>query len=288
MTEMVAEYDGKHQVRLRKSEINFGTAQHVYAVSVLARGELLICAAGDDISAPNRCTTIVHTWIHAGKNISCIHSAANFFTSNLEEGIYRPAKATTLDSTHDRLEYLLDDRLPFLSPTCAYSIKLFRENSPLIGGSIIEDGIMSFRSLLAGKVVAINKPLVNIRVSEQTAGTGYKIDDPNRWNRFILSRIISYANIIKDIPQQRIDDATATKIGIKYKENVSRLASLLIHPSETQSTRSRLVFALLYMIRYPTDANISNKFIDAIRLSNISNFKIFNKIKQKRKWLWRK
>jgi len=276
MEEMAAGYSGNHKVRLRRSEINLGTAQHVYAVSVLARGSLLVVAAGDDISAPNRSKELVDIWIGEESPVACIHSAATAITDNSDNGVYRPARTPTLDSKSQRLDLLHADKLPFLSPTCAYSIELFRRYDPLIGGSIIEDGVMSLRSLLSGRVISVDKPLVRIRVLDETAGTGYSVDSPLRWNRFVLSRMISYANKLKDISEAKVDDELALRLEKHYAKKFARLSLFLVKPHQKLSILRRVLFIIRYIIFYPSSASMANRIADAI---NLAGFAESNKFK---------
>jgi glycosyltransferase involved in cell wall biosynthesis len=54
MQEMAAAYKGPHEVRLRQNEVNFGVAGHINAVFSVARGGILVIAAGDDVSFHDR------------------------------------------------------------------------------------------------------------------------------------------------------------------------------------------------------------------------------------------
>lgn len=54
MQKMAAEYDGPHEVRVRRTQENVGTLNHVLEVAKIAKGYYLVVAAGDDISLPDR------------------------------------------------------------------------------------------------------------------------------------------------------------------------------------------------------------------------------------------
>jgi len=62
MQELAANYRGPHEVILNRNETNRGLTPHVFGVARLAKGTLLIAAAGDDISFPNRTHAIVENW----------------------------------------------------------------------------------------------------------------------------------------------------------------------------------------------------------------------------------
>jgi cellulose synthase/poly-beta-1,6-N-acetylglucosamine synthase-like glycosyltransferase len=73
MQEMAAGYKGPHDVRVRQSEMNAGIIDHVISVARMSKGELLIVAAGDDISKENRSCEIVGCWLSEGS--TAIYSA---------------------------------------------------------------------------------------------------------------------------------------------------------------------------------------------------------------------
>lgn len=52
--EIVADYSGPHKIVLNKNPKNLGIAQHFNVVCEMAKGEILMAAAGDDVSLPNR------------------------------------------------------------------------------------------------------------------------------------------------------------------------------------------------------------------------------------------
>ena len=59
MKEMAATYEGPHEIHVRREAQNIGTLGHVRAVSKVAAGEIMIVAAGDDISLPARTEKLV-------------------------------------------------------------------------------------------------------------------------------------------------------------------------------------------------------------------------------------
>lgn len=58
MQEMAAEYSGPHLVVVRRNERNLKPYSHVLAATKTARGQIIVLAAGDDISRSNRTSVI--------------------------------------------------------------------------------------------------------------------------------------------------------------------------------------------------------------------------------------
>lgn len=66
MAEMAASYRGPHTVRVRREPINVGTVQHLINIARAAHGELLVVAAGDDVSYPDRARKLYDAWKESG------------------------------------------------------------------------------------------------------------------------------------------------------------------------------------------------------------------------------
>jgi glycosyltransferase involved in cell wall biosynthesis len=54
MQDMAASYQGSHRVRAVRNDFNFGVTPHVLARGREASGEIVVVAAGDDVSKPHR------------------------------------------------------------------------------------------------------------------------------------------------------------------------------------------------------------------------------------------
>jgi hypothetical protein len=132
-----------------------------------------------------------------------------------------------------------------------------------MGGSIIEDGIMSMRSLSVGAVLSIDEPLVRLRVQESSSGRGNVISEPDRWNRFMLSRIISYCNKIRDLSHAEIDKNSISMLDKMYRQKVGRLARFIISSTMGMSSLMRVLFLVRYALFYPSSASMMNRTADA-------------------------
>ena len=73
MQEMAAAYDGPHEVRVVRNPHNLGLIPHVLARGREAKGELVIVAAGDDISKPERTACLVPPFLE-NCNVSAVVS----------------------------------------------------------------------------------------------------------------------------------------------------------------------------------------------------------------------
>lgn len=159
MQEMAAAYTGPHRVILRRSPENSGFASHVNAAAHQATGRLVILAAGDDVSHPQRTGAIVARWLTAGGGTATLCSD---FEAIDPDGLPTSSEAATRN---------LPDLLAaargrgVLGATSAYTRDVFDDFPPIQSAVIHEDRVLPFRSLLlGGTVLFVDRRLVQYRV----------------------------------------------------------------------------------------------------------------------------
>ena len=74
MQQMAAEYHGPHKIVLNRNETNQGIGGHVNRVMELTHGELIVMAAGDDISLPHRTQRLYGVWEDSGRKAMSVFS----------------------------------------------------------------------------------------------------------------------------------------------------------------------------------------------------------------------
>jgi glycosyltransferase involved in cell wall biosynthesis len=269
MQEMAAAYRGPHSVKLRRSEINLGTSLHVAAVAAMAEGELLVVAAGDDISLPHRTTDLAEAWLRHGQPTALVHSRLSQFTTDPADGKDIPLRYDA-GRPIDIRWFLRHRELPFMAPTAAYSIDIFRDFPPLLGGSIIEDGPLAARVLLAGQLIAVDRCLVHQRVLERSAGRGHSILDPVRWNRLIMSRMATCVSAIRDI--ERLERPTAEQLRLQrhYARTARRLSPFMVSGRQGVGLAYRIGFVARYSLFYPTSASFAVRLYNAVSIAGWS------------------
>lgn len=157
--ECIAGYSGPHIVRLNKNFKNLGLIRHVEQTTIAASGEIIVAAAGDDISLPNRVARIAKEF---SRDFSCkyVHSAA--------------IRMDHLSETYEKLE---SPGLHFFSTaacaaaapclalgaTAAWSRTLVSAFPTMMREVWAEDLILGFRALLCGTTSYIDEPLVFYR-----------------------------------------------------------------------------------------------------------------------------
>jgi glycosyltransferase involved in cell wall biosynthesis len=171
MQEMAAAYRGLHRLILNRNPSQLSIGGHVNRVVELSKGELIIGAAGDDVSLPDRTQTAFETWEQSGRKATSIYSdyvqideKGNRIGKLLESDGAKAADVSPVEEKGDVLSYL--ETLQPLVFGCAHSFsrQLFRTFGPLPNQIIHEDNALALRSILIGKLVHIRRPLVKYRV----------------------------------------------------------------------------------------------------------------------------
>lgn len=147
-------------VLVRQTSKNLGLIGNFKDACRLATGDLIVIAAGDDVSLPIRTSEIARTWIRDGSSI--VHSDYEIIDS---EGRVIPSN----DKSRNRFRYdasSLFNRVPaygFAGATAAYTKRIVLDaDIPLDSGA--EDVVMMFYALANGLTISqVDKKLVLYR-----------------------------------------------------------------------------------------------------------------------------
>src|SRR3989442_13208365 len=72
--ELAKAYRGPHRVVLNRNPVRRSIGGHVNRIVEISRGELILAAAGDDISLPQRAQMVYDAWEASGRQATSIHS----------------------------------------------------------------------------------------------------------------------------------------------------------------------------------------------------------------------
>lgn len=155
-------YAGPHRIILNRNPLNLNIGGHVNTIAKISRGELIVLAAGDDISLPSRTQTLVHHWTALGCPSTVLYSdfepidIASASVALNGEAIYRG---------HFAIANMARGEIHVLGATTAVSGDVFSSFPPLRTDVRHEDRVLPFRALLlGGAVVLVDKKLVRYRV----------------------------------------------------------------------------------------------------------------------------
>lgn len=144
---------------LTRNNENIGLISHVNKINQMAKGELIIVAAGDDISFPNRASRIVEEW-RSNPQGSSFHSAV----IKIDENGVKGKKWKTRDSNTNCLQNFIE-RDVVIGATQAWSPTLHNCYGPITSLDAREDRIIASRAAMYSTVHFIDEPLVYYRTS---------------------------------------------------------------------------------------------------------------------------
>ena len=160
MQAAVAGYAGPHRIVLNRNPRNLGIGAHLSRLVALSSGELLVVAAGDDVSLQTRCARLAEAWLASGRRLDLIASALE----DLDERGTVHARITPADLASYRSAADWIARPPFVVGAAqAWTRRLFDRFGPLPEGVVAEDLLMVFRAIVSGGAATLAEPLVRYR-----------------------------------------------------------------------------------------------------------------------------
>jgi len=166
MQEMAEAYRGPHQLFLNRNSVNLGLARHVNEALASARGEIIVIAAGDDISRADRSDETVRI-LQANPD-----AVAVSFALQLIDASGQDLKRTHHSSQTGKelAAYSLKDLYARRggSPGASRAIRqdVFARFGPLMPDCPTEDTPLLLRSLLMGRLLHSSRPAVRYRIHE--------------------------------------------------------------------------------------------------------------------------
>ena len=162
LQELASAYSGRHSVRVRRTAINRGVANHVTQAVREATGDLIVAAAGDDISLPGRVSALVQRWEKLGRGPVVVYS-------DVETTDEHGAPVDLGGKFHAgelSLQGVAEGRVDALGASTAFTRDLIEAFPPMALDVIHEDRVLPWRALLLGGSVSyLDRPLVKYRTS---------------------------------------------------------------------------------------------------------------------------
>jgi glycosyltransferase involved in cell wall biosynthesis len=167
LQDLAVKYTGPHHVVARQNTTNLGINPHLEHLVTCAQSDLIVWAAGDDISCPDRAQKIIDA--HQATGAQLIFSDAHTQTENGAKGADAYKKALFYQ------DYTLKDSAAsfalFLGATLATHKSLFLKYGSLPTERAHEDLILGFRAALEQSIHYIAEPLIYYQEDEGLTGT---------------------------------------------------------------------------------------------------------------------
>lgn len=163
MSDMAAAYRGPHRIILNRNPANLGIGAHINRAIELTGGLLVVAAAADDVSLPERTLTLYEQWQQEDGRADSVFSDA-FIVDNEGRRSGRLFETTPPDCAGSPRDAVLRAGVGVPGCTHMFSRKTFALFGPMDPDVMAEDMAIPFRSLLAGGIAYVDAPLVEYRV----------------------------------------------------------------------------------------------------------------------------
>jgi len=166
---MAETYCGNHRIVLNRNAANLGISSHVRFIHEMSCGSIVVHAAGDDISRPDRTERIVEAFIRSEQRPSLVTSNITHINNQGEKLVPSGESiGMTIFEQHR-------NPLKITTPTngCAVGIdrQLITSFPAPISGIIAEDSVLERRAILLGGKLFIPYELVDYRVTGNSASS---------------------------------------------------------------------------------------------------------------------
>jgi glycosyltransferase involved in cell wall biosynthesis len=161
MSQMVAEYQGPHKVILNQNEHNLGLCGNVNRILDLASGEIVVIAAGDDISFPDRVEKSYQI-MKDDPNINCLSFNLQTIDANGDVISTRSETPGCIEKKTLK-DFISQKGFHFNGASRAYRRSAFNYFGPLSTDAVTEDSTLLLRCLLLGSVCFSSDVLLSYR-----------------------------------------------------------------------------------------------------------------------------
>ncbi len=281
MKSMAAGYHGPHTLILNRNEKNLGTGGHINKVMELSHGELIVIAAGDDVSLPERTRRLYDVYRSTKGRAKSLNSGSIVID---EEGRTRYVFRDHGAEERYKLEHMDSSHYILTGSTHAWRREVFDTFGPLLTPLNCEDMVIPFRSALLGEIVYVDEPLVK-----------YRRHGKNIWPKDVLALEKFYAfqavaicrNWLKDMEtfarirpeeQGRVAalqartreqlDVAEEKASLYNRSWIQRAAFLLAQPVTRATLKRRLQYIALFLM--PLLYRIYHYIKDRLRAKKIA------------------
>lgn len=208
----VANYKGPHQVVLNRNSRNLGLAGNIDLIHSLSSGDVIIAAAGDDISHANRSHRIMCTFEAEDPLLVCSRAVVVD-----PQGVELPGdfhRATFYRKWS--LSKAAGSNSLYIGATGAWARELYTKYGAF-EPKAYEDLVLGFRAALEGRISVIDEKLVNYCLGSGITSSADYFDDPIAFNDHRFQSFVVASAVLK----QRWKDAET--FGLETDSGVWRI-----------------------------------------------------------------
>ncbi len=204
----VQDYPGPHLVRLNRNARNMGVNAHLWSCVQQTSGDILVAAAGDDISEPDRVRRVLDAF--DGDAPLLVHSRVTPIRTGASNDRLPYEKALFFRTT-DVMPAAGSMQL-YIGATAAWHRDIFAKYGPLPERDCYEDLVLGFRAALEGRVAFIPEPVVRYRVGAGISAAVERFPTLAAWKAHRLGGL--RRNLV--VLNQRIADAATFGLAAEH------------------------------------------------------------------------
>ena len=245
-------YQGPHTVVFNQNAQNLGLIKHINYVSSLVDTDLLVAAAGDDISLPNRVSKIIHAYCLAPTQPTSIYSSV---TKLSPEGVLSDIWEPPIKNIGHSIENCALEGGLIIGAAHAWHKSIYEVFGEITELGAYEDLVIAYRSAILGGLLYIDKPLVNYRTDVGISNLGTQnlnhIEQFTRYQKIMLpvlrQRLLDSEKISDDQTRESIEKKIERKINAIYLEEsfINKSAILQLIPQAIKSQNLPLLLKLI-------------------------------------------
>lgn len=186
-------FEGLHNVVLRQTKKNLGLGLHLEEVLKLAKGEYFFLAAGDDISYPNRVSTVVEFIKKGGFKCKAVFSnlMVTDKDSNKVKGFFKtpPVFSRNID------DFKVGLPVWAVGASLVIHRSLYDKYGGFVPGTFQEDGCFAFRAILEGEIEYFDEITVGYRSHDSNISQNLSLKDTIEFKK---NEYILWENYYKD------------------------------------------------------------------------------------------
>lgn len=178
LEQLAAAYRGPHHVWARRSSHNVGIGEHYNQLLDACGGELLITAAGDDYSVPDRARRLIAAWDAAGGRPDLI--ASHVIDLDDADQLHDVIPVDDL-AVYRSVEQWAGKRPYIIGAGHAFTRRMMKHFGPMAPEVFYEDQIMVFRAIATGGALTVDAPLVHYRRGGTSRRPVFESTEHMRW-----------------------------------------------------------------------------------------------------------
>lgn len=237
LQQLAENYCGPHKVRVRQNSRNLGIGQHYSQAVADCLGQLIVTAAGDDISLPHRVQTLLAAWDATG-------GAVDLLSSHMIDMAYDGSLVGTIEvddlSRWTSPEEWVRQRPYVVGAAHAFTRRLFDRFGSIAADVPYEDQIMALRACCLGGGLTVPQPLLHYRrggLSSAVVASGH---DARRQHLIVKHQrqLAVFRQVANDLTANGRADLCAGKVRRKWLQS-----ELILRLLQANSWRERCQIA---------------------------------------------